>query len=79
MLFIGTVSRALEKHGKFFVGVDISSGMVEAFNSGAEAAGFSHKMKAECIDLQGKEGELGGAKFDVIFASHDLLSLETIC
>jgi len=53
--------------------------MVEAFNSGAEAAGFSHKMKAECIDLQGKEGELGGAKFDVIFASHDLLSLETIC
>ena len=52
--------------------------MVDAFNSGAEAAGFSHKLKAECIDLQGKEGELDGAKFDVIFASHYLLSPKTI-
>lgn len=52
------------------MGVDISQGMVDQYNKRVNEQGIaSEEMKAVCIELQGKENELDGAKFDVIVVS----------
>ncbi|KAG7086417.1 hypothetical protein E1B28_002372 [Marasmius oreades] len=47
-------------------GVDISQAMVDKYNDRADKQGISPaEMKAICIDLEGKPGELGDSEFDV--------------
>lgn len=49
------------------MGVDISEGMVAQFNERVDNQGIPREeMGAVCAELNGKEGELGGEKFDVI-------------
>jgi 2-polyprenyl-3-methyl-5-hydroxy-6-metoxy-1,4-benzoquinol methylase len=67
VLSTGLISRELAPHTKSIVGVDISQGMVDQFNTRVENQGIpSEEMKAVCVELKGQEGELDGAKFDVI-------------
>ncbi len=60
------MEKELLPHCKSILGVDISQGMVDAYNKRATALGVSDKMQASAHELKGVEGELGGEKFDVI-------------
>jgi ubiquinone/menaquinone biosynthesis C-methylase UbiE len=63
----GLISREIAPHAKSILGVDISQDMVDQFNIRVQNQGIpSEDMKALCVELRGEEGELDGAKFDVI-------------
>lgn len=65
---VGLVSKELIQHVKTILGVDISQGMVDHYNKKVQDEGkFLEKMHAVRCELEGKEGELNGLKFDVIF------------
>lgn len=65
--FSGLISRELAPFTKSLVGVDISAGMVDEYNHRVSNQGIPpEEMRAVCIELQGEEGELDGARFDVI-------------
>ena len=55
---IGSVKRIL--------GIDISQGMVDAYNKRAGELGLTNKMSAKALKLKGEEGELGNEKFDIV-------------
>ncbi|TDL15749.1 S-adenosyl-L-methionine-dependent methyltransferase [Rickenella mellea] len=78
----GLVSRELAPHAKVIVGVDISQGMVDQYNLRVSNQGISaEEMHAECVELKGEEGELGGQKFDVVVcaqAYHHFPSIESV-
>ena len=66
----GLISRGLCPYAKSILGVDISQGMVDQFNSKASREGIpSRRMSAVRGELKGVGGELGGQKFDVIVVS----------
>ncbi|KAJ6497095.1 S-adenosyl-L-methionine-dependent methyltransferase [Mycena vitilis] len=66
----GVVARRLAPHCKTLVGVDISQGMVDEFNKGAQNHGIpNEQMRAMRADLKGDEAELEGMKFDVVMCS----------
>ena len=70
ILFAGLVSKELVPHVKSILGVDISQGMVDQYNKRNQTEGIPlEKMHAIRCQLEGKEGELDGSKFDVIFVS----------
>jgi hypothetical protein len=63
---------------KSVVGVDISQGMVDAFNARVSAEGLSSTdIHAVNLQLTGEGGELGGQTFDVVVVS--ALSSATAC
>ncbi|GBE82817.1 Uncharacterized methyltransferase [Sparassis crispa] len=63
----GLISRELCADTTSIVGVDISSGTVDQYNLRASNQGLApEEMRAICVDLKGTEGELDGAKFDVV-------------
>ncbi|KAF7359141.1 Methyltransf-25 domain-containing protein [Mycena sanguinolenta] len=66
----GIVARGIAPHCKTLLGVDISQGMVDEFNKGAENHGIStEKMRAVRMELKGEDTELEGIKFDVVMCS----------
>lgn len=65
----GFADRELAPYTKSVLGVDISQGMVNQYNKLAESQGFSNKIKAVCGELKAEDGELDGAKFDVVLVS----------
>ncbi|KAJ8082130.1 hypothetical protein PM082_007977 [Marasmius tenuissimus] len=66
----GLVSNELIQHAKSLVGVDISEGMITQFRNRFEKQGLpSDKVKGVCQELKGEDGELDGAKFDVVVCS----------
>ncbi|EJC98903.1 S-adenosyl-L-methionine-dependent methyltransferase [Fomitiporia mediterranea MF3/22] len=66
----GLVSRELALHAKKIVGVDISQGMVDIYNTRVKNQGIpEEEMHAICADIKGEEGELDGQKFDVVVCS----------
>ncbi|TFY81473.1 hypothetical protein EWM64_g2537 [Hericium alpestre] len=65
-----TQARELAAHAKALVGVDISQGMVDVYNARVANQGIApEEMRAVRAALKGEEGELGGAKFDVVVCS----------
>ncbi|KAI0738026.1 S-adenosyl-L-methionine-dependent methyltransferase [Daedaleopsis nitida] len=76
----GAVSRQLCQHVKSIVGVDISPGSVDIYNTQVSNQGLEpDEMKAVCLQLKGEPGELGDAKFDVIVCCasyHHFASIE---
>ncbi|KAG6877398.1 hypothetical protein C0992_010041 [Termitomyces sp. T32_za158] len=63
----GLVSRELAPYTKRIVGVDISQGMVDQFNTRVRNQGIPpEEMQAFCVELKGEAGELGDEKFDAI-------------
>jgi tRNA/tmRNA/rRNA uracil-C5-methylase (TrmA/RlmC/RlmD family) len=67
---VGLISQALAPYCKKIVGVDISPGTVEYYNTRVQNQGISdEEMKAVCVDLKGEEGELEGIKFDIVVVS----------
>jgi ubiquinone/menaquinone biosynthesis C-methylase UbiE len=62
----GLMSRALAAHTARIVGVDISQGMVDAYNARVALQGVpAEEMRAVVADLTGAAGELDDQKFDV--------------
>lgn len=54
-------------HAKRIVGVDVSQGMVDAYNKRAADLSLTDKMSASVVHLTGTDPtELNGSKFDVI-------------
>lgn len=67
MFPVGLISRQLAPEAKTLVGVDISQGMVDEYNHRVMNQGIStEEMRAVCVELKGEDGELDGARFDVI-------------
>lgn len=69
---IGLVSQALAPSCKKIVGVDISQGMVDWYNTRVANQGLDpEEMKAICVELKGEQqpDELDGVKFDVVIVS----------
>lgn len=63
----GLVSQLLAPHAKKIVGIDISQGMVDAYNTSVHNQGIDPaEMNAVCVDLKGQDSELDGLKFDVV-------------
>ncbi|EMD34311.1 hypothetical protein CERSUDRAFT_107518 [Gelatoporia subvermispora B] len=66
----GVFSRELCQHVQSIVGVDISSGSVDKYNTRASNQGLvPEEMKAVCVELKGEARELNGAKFDLVVCS----------
>jgi len=78
----GMIAHRLFPAVKKIVGVDISQASVYSFNERAKNQGFlAEDAQAFCINLEGKEGELGGKKFDVVtctMAYHHLEDLQAV-
>jgi len=78
----GLVSRQLYPFVKSIVGIDISQGMVDQYNKWANEQNIHpNQMKALRTELQGKEEELDGCKFDVVvcaMAYHHFSSIEAV-
>jgi hypothetical protein len=68
---LGLVSEQLIPYTKSILGVDISQRMAEQYNEKLKNKGAS----AICAELKGDEGELDGARFDMIFVSDSVLLL----
>lgn len=67
MFPVGFISRQLAPEAKTLVGVDISQGMVDEYNHRVMNQGIPpEEMHAVCVELKGEDGELEGARFDVI-------------
>ncbi|PPQ63537.1 hypothetical protein CVT24_004767 [Panaeolus cyanescens] len=63
----GQIARDLIRDVKSIVGVDISEEAIKKYNELSIAAGYSPDvLKGICKELKGEEGELGGAKFDLV-------------
>ena len=70
VLAVGLISRELAPYSRSILGVDISQAMVDQYNLRVFNQGIPpEEMRAVCAELEGKEGELGGQKFDVIVVS----------
>src|SRR5271163_686241 len=54
----GLISRGLEPYARNVVGVDISAGMVDAYNQKAKKNGIEEKMKAVCVDILAPGAEI---------------------
>jgi len=78
----GLISRELAAYSKAIVGVDISQARVDQYNTRVQNQGITpDEMKAVCLELKGEEGELDGAKFDVVVCAssyHHMSSVEDI-
>ncbi|KAG6902659.1 hypothetical protein C0995_013351 [Termitomyces sp. Mi166 len=73
----GLVSRELAPYTKRIVGVDISQGVVDQFNSRVHNQGIpSEEMQAFRAELKGEAGELGDEKFDVVILGGVLLVVD---
>jgi SAM-dependent methyltransferase len=56
---VGLISQGLLPHVKKVMGVDISAGMVDAYNEKAKNRGWSEKMGARCVNILAlPEGEI---------------------
>jgi hypothetical protein len=62
---IGHVSKEMMPYVKSILGVDISLRMTERYNE--KFPGEEPEASAICAELKGEEGELSGARFDIIF------------
>jgi hypothetical protein len=61
------VAEIIASECKSILGVDISQGMVDNFNTKVANQGIeSDEMNAVCTELKGELGELGGRRFDVV-------------
>ncbi|KIJ50884.1 hypothetical protein M422DRAFT_244832 [Sphaerobolus stellatus SS14] len=67
----GVLSLRLAKHCKRIVGVDISQGMVDAYNTTMQVDGVVN-AQAVCAELRPdvEESQLKGEKFDIILCAH---------
>ncbi|KAI5117255.1 hypothetical protein M0805_006418 [Coniferiporia weirii] len=66
----GLISRELVPHAKKVIGVDISQGMIDQYNSRVSKEGIpSDKMYAVRAELTGTDADLDRQKFDVIVCS----------
>ncbi|KAK0210155.1 S-adenosyl-L-methionine-dependent methyltransferase [Desarmillaria ectypa] len=66
----GLMSRQFVPYCKSIVGIDISQGMVDQYNTRVHNQGIPPEdMRALCIELKGEEGELDGSKFDIVLCS----------
>ncbi|KAJ7253341.1 S-adenosyl-L-methionine-dependent methyltransferase [Mycena haematopus] len=66
----GIVARGIVPHCKTLFGVDISQGMVDEFNKGAQNHEIpTEKMRAVRAELKGEHSELERTKFDVVMCS----------
>ncbi|KAK2464119.1 hypothetical protein APHAL10511_003867 [Amanita phalloides] len=75
----GLIARELVPHVKSILGVDISQGMLDEFERLTRDNNvLPEKMHAVRCDLEGKEGELDGTKFDVIFCASSYHHFESI-
>ncbi|KAF8626380.1 hypothetical protein AX15_005030 [Amanita polypyramis BW_CC] len=76
----GLVSRELAPYARRILGVDISAAMVDRYNLRVHNQGIApEEIHAVCTELEGREGELKGDKFDVIVctsAFHHMVSIE---
>lgn len=55
---------------KSILGIDISQGMVDQYNTRVHNQGIPPEdMRARCIELEGEETELDGLKFDVVLCA----------
>ncbi|KAL0947659.1 hypothetical protein HGRIS_013746 [Hohenbuehelia grisea] len=64
---IGMVSQRLASHCRSIIGVDVSQGMVTAFNKRVDNQGIPpEEMHAVCTRLRGTDDELEGRRFDVV-------------
>lgn len=78
----GLISQSLATYVKKIVGVDISDGMVDYYNTRVANQGIDpDEMKAVCVELKGSRApdELEGVKFDVVLCSmayHHFRSIE---
>ncbi len=51
------------QYAKSIVGVDISQAMVDLYNRRVDDQGIPYEeMHAECVELKGEDGELGGTQ-----------------
>ena len=55
---VGLISQGLEPYARKVIGVDISAGMVDAFNKKAKNSGLEEKMKAVCVDILAPGAEI---------------------
>lgn len=63
----GLISKGLIPHSKEVIGVDISQGMVDFYDSRAREIGYElERMRAVCVELKEDDPVLDGQKFDVI-------------
>jgi len=78
----GLVSRELAAYTRSVLGVDVSQGMVDQYNLRVYNQGIlQEEMHATCAELEGKDDELGGRKFDVVIcasAYHHIQSIERV-
>ncbi|KIY63443.1 S-adenosyl-L-methionine-dependent methyltransferase, partial [Cylindrobasidium torrendii FP15055 ss-10] len=66
----GLMDKDIAPHAKRIVGVDISQGMVDAYNKRAAALNLNGKMSASVVHLTGSDPtELNGSKFDLILCT----------
>ena len=80
VLAAGLISRELAPYSRSILGVDISQAMVDEYNLRVFNQGIPpEEMRAVCAELEGKEGELGGQKFDVIVVSYLLAARACYC
>lgn len=69
----GLISQGLASHSKQIIGIDISQGMVDVFNTRVYNQGLAPEdMKAICAELKEYDPALNGQKFDVITVSLSL-------
>jgi len=70
LLLTGLISRELAPYARSILGVDISQAMVDQYNLRVFNQGIPpEEMHAVCAELEGKDGEPEGQKFDVIVVS----------
>ncbi|KII89389.1 hypothetical protein PLICRDRAFT_53825 [Plicaturopsis crispa FD-325 SS-3] len=78
----GFISRELAPVAAKIVGVDISQGAVDQYNQRVANQGIApEEMQAVCTALKGVEGELEGAKFDVVVCAssyHHFVSIADV-
>jgi 2-polyprenyl-3-methyl-5-hydroxy-6-metoxy-1,4-benzoquinol methylase len=61
------MSRELAPYTKTLIGIDISQAMVDVYNTHVTNQGIPpEEMHAVCAELKGVDGELDGARFDVV-------------
>ncbi|KAL0581103.1 hypothetical protein V5O48_000892 [Marasmius crinis-equi] len=69
----------LVPHAKSILGVDVSSGMVDEFNSNIQKWGLADEGKISAVRVDLTEGGLDNKKFDIIFSTmvyHHLPSVD---
>ena len=76
----GLISQALEPYTRKVVGVDISAGMVDAYNQKARKSGIDERMMAVCADILAPGAEIreGLRNVDVVVCSMSYHHIEDI-